>query len=1263
MERRGRYRGRGSRRGRGNFRERQRPGKVQPTRIIERNELPIFQHKDSILQHIGKYSIGIVEAATGSGKSTQVPQFIIERFPECTLIVAQTSRLGANEVATRVAEEMGSLLGDVVGTLFKGDSKISENTKITFTTTDILLEYSINENFKWDFVIIDEVHERSLETDLLLAVIKLRLNEGERFKLLIMSATIQNILPSYFLATDMKKILEQRYEKKKQERNLANWDENLFEDEDEEEKFGQNILRSRDAVEVLHNETRLFEIEEIYLEQTLEILEPLFMKIYPDQKLPELKDFSQFFVKDADTNPSEIPAVLYEIACKIILCQHLSLFKEEEKPYTFLVFLPGIIEINLMNDHLVTIFANRADDLEIIMLHTNIPDEEYEIIFNEPEIGKRRVILSSNIAESSITLTDVRFVIDFGMNRETAYNNQRNTSSFELVWATKSNMKQRAGRVGRVANGTAFRLMTTQFFKSMLYEYVKPEIQRSSLDKIILKLKLKNIENLRDLLGNILEAPDDMEILKTEKFLMEMGALNYAKKITLLGEIYSEFPFEIRVTRLCMFGILFGCLKESIKIGALISLEKGPIKNFSCLPGNMSKNHPQTYKSRLIFDMQMDSDLIMMMSAYDKWFDNYGHKIKDTVFNNGRRVPMKQRIPDEEAKFCSYFYLDPFVLREALCQYCEIEQKFIEIGLDPRHLQMHSDDGGFTLKLCIAAAFPGKYLISDYLLVDEVSRGKLIDKIGESHKSTLLIPDIPPCIVPSDIEHLISFNKEKPKKVSIVYSNALIEYESDVNPNTIKFVLWLGKYSRRYTNLAWVLLKRVTRDGQDRMIMKNLVNMTINELNKVPVNQRREGVIADLNCETTQNGTITDEVVFLSKPEYPYLLKFKDLASRSDVLIEDDSVNSNSFTTNPELAQKYMIVCANYMQRKNFVIGKNSTLMPFIPLLPHILSLIFSSKIEYVPNALKDRYHSIRFLNYETTLRFDYVFTSEDAKAINEIRRNLSLSLGMSELTTDASKVCTSKEDIIKLITKFRIPISLDIPDWRPIINWESESIPFEPEPEVLGSINLLDINENNSLFYDAKTLEEIRRRKLVYIDKLRNSSNAASCNKTELVCRECGESICNLDGIEDLEETPPIFSIKSYYGALQTVEVLPYENEYTEYVLNNFRVNSWELCSKNHIIAWNEDNFTFVCEYSPVVFRLPMMKILQLKKENWANGFAQVKTLSEKYTKEYSNQKFALECLICELNFKNTQEFYVHVNSLKHKANETLFLEPYLSS
>jgi hypothetical protein len=196
-------------------------------------------------------------------------------------------------------------------------------------------------------------------------------------------------------------------------------------------------------------------------------------------------------------------------------------------------------------------------------------------------------------------------------------------------------------------------------------------------------------------------------------------------------------------------------------------------------------------------------------------------------------------------------------------------------------------------------------------------------------------------------------------------------------------------------------------------------------------------------------------------------------------LIEDDSINFHTFETNPELASKHMIVCSEYVARKNLTFGRNTTLMPLMPLLPHILSLIFCQKVEYFANVFRERYNGIKFSNYETTLLFDYTFTSEDAKLINKIRYDISQNLGNSDHISDASHVSTIKDDIFLLLTKQRIPINRDLPDWKTIVKWDSVKIPYENQIETPVSIKLLEIHENSTLFYSETQEKEIKEEKL----------------------------------------------------------------------------------------------------------------------------------------------------------------------------------------
>ena len=176
-------------------------------------------------------------------------------------------------------------------------------------------------------------------------------------------------------------------------------------------------------------------------------------------------------------------------------------------------------------------------------------------------------------------------------------------------------MQQRAGRAGRVSEGTVYRLLTSDFYKS-LEDYPTPEMQRSCLDKIILKLKLMDISEPKAILAETIEPPSYQEICRTEEYLKSMGALNSKGKISRIGKIYADMPYDIRVTRLCIFSIMFHCVEEATICAAILSLDKMPISNFSNMRPAESLKHPLTYRQRLKFSQDSDSDLIMYMNAF-----------------------------------------------------------------------------------------------------------------------------------------------------------------------------------------------------------------------------------------------------------------------------------------------------------------------------------------------------------------------------------------------------------------------------------------------------------------------------------------------------------------------------------------------------------------------------------------------------------------------------------------------------------------------
>ena len=166
-----------------------------------------------------------------------------------------------------------------------------------------------------------------------------------------------------------------------------------------------------------------------------------------------------------------------------------------------------------------------------------------------------------------------------------------------------------------MADGTVYRLIPISFFNK-LNDYPTPEIQRSCLDKIILKLKLMDISDPKTILAETIEPPSYLEICKTEDYLKNMGAINARGKISRFGKIYADMPFDIRITRLVLFSILFHCVEEAVICASILSLEKMPITNFSNMRGIDSQKHPLTYIQRLKLSKDSNSDLIMYLNLF-----------------------------------------------------------------------------------------------------------------------------------------------------------------------------------------------------------------------------------------------------------------------------------------------------------------------------------------------------------------------------------------------------------------------------------------------------------------------------------------------------------------------------------------------------------------------------------------------------------------------------------------------------------------------
>ncbi|CAA7028264.1 unnamed protein product [Microthlaspi erraticum] len=565
--------------------------------LTTRASLPISEVKNGILQHLKEQDVLVVCGETGSGKTTQVPQFILDdmidsgRGGYCNIICTQPRRMAAISVAQRVADERCEAppgLGDsLVGFQIRHQSARSSKTRLLFCTTGTLLRKLVGDNALKDVthIIVDEVHERSLKSDFLLIILKRLIeNQSPKLKVILMSATINaDKLSSYFgqcpVVTAQGRthpvtsyFLEEIYEKTKyilaQDSPAALRSDTSNNDEIGSVKiprgkknlmlagWGDNELVSEDCV----NSSYVSSNYECYSDRTKENLKRLNENVTDYELLEEL------------------------------IC-HIDATCEEG---AILVFLPGMSEINMLLNRLAACYCFRGPSSDwLLPLHSSIAPKEQRKVFLHPPKGIRKVIVATNIAETSITIDDVVYVIDSGKHKENRYNPQKKLSSMVEDWISQANARQRAGRAGRVKPGHCYSLYTRHRFEKLMRSY------------------------------QALEPPSEVSIIYAISLLRKVGAVEGDEELTPLGHHLAKLPVDVLIGKMLLYGGIFGCLSPILSIAAFLS-HKSPFVH----PKDEKQNGHQV-KLALLSDKpasssnmnnnDRQSDHILMMVAYEKW--------------------------------------------------------------------------------------------------------------------------------------------------------------------------------------------------------------------------------------------------------------------------------------------------------------------------------------------------------------------------------------------------------------------------------------------------------------------------------------------------------------------------------------------------------------------------------------------------------------------------------------------------------------------
>lgn len=454
----------------------------------QRESLPVFKFRKQLLEAVHKNQLLIVVGDTGSGKTTQVTQYLAEAgFANNGIIgCTQPRRVAAVSVAKRVAEEVGCKLGQEVGYTIRFEDCTSPDTKIKYMTDGILQrEILLDPDLKkYSVIMLDEAHERTIATDVLFGLLKKTVKRRPDLKVIVTSATL------------------------------------------DAEKFSEYF----NGCPIFSIPGRTYPVEIMY---------------------------------------SREPETDYLDAALVTVMQiHLT-----EPPGDILLFLTGQEEIDtsceILYERMKALGPN-VPELIILPVYSALPSEMQSRIFDPAPPGSRKVVIATNIAETSITIDQIYYVIDPGFVKQNAYDPKLGMDSLVVTPISQAQAKQRAGRAGRTGPGKCFRLYTEAAFQSEMLPTSIPDIQRQNLSHTILMLKAMGINDL--LHFDFMDPPPTNTMLTALEELYALSALDDEGLLTRLGRKMADFPMEPSLAKVLIASVDLGCSDEVLSIVAMISV-------------------------------------------------------------------------------------------------------------------------------------------------------------------------------------------------------------------------------------------------------------------------------------------------------------------------------------------------------------------------------------------------------------------------------------------------------------------------------------------------------------------------------------------------------------------------------------------------------------------------------------------------------------------------------------------------------------------
>ncbi|XP_037936872.1 3'-5' RNA helicase YTHDC2-like [Teleopsis dalmanni] len=838
-----------------------RSNRIKSDMYREKQELPIYQYQDEIYRLLQTNSVIIISGDTGSGKTTQVPQYILidayQRKRPCRVIVTQPRRVAAVSVAHRVAEERGEQVGETVGYQIRMECRMRKTSNLIYTTSGCFLRTLMadaNEIFrKTTHLIIDEVHERDKFTDFTLISVKEHLKRNKNLKLILMSATMDIVLLSryfdncpilrvpgqsfnvqiYYLEDilyhsgyrtalmekylrSMAEIEQQQLEMQQQNFEPAELYGHLSSPLEEPPQFVDNIIDqccdvSKTTEELItlfdqlkfsisseglyvdtpHSETGITplmaackcnfpEYVEFFVKNQANVLlqdsqgytAVEYAANFSDRACTEILERTEFCLQqqlqftDEDVEKTQLLTAYQkqsnydnEVDHDLILSLLEGLYRGTH-PGAILVFLPGYNDIVQQRDLINSTLP--PGTYKLCILHGQMDSQDQ--IEALQRHNQRKIILSTNIGQTSITIPDLVYIIDSGKIKMKTYDSITESSQLQSVWISKADANQRSGRAGRTQNGICYRLYSKAKYEFMP-QFCIPEFMRIPLAEICLYAKTfdKNTD-CQTYLQRALNPPSKVCIQNAVKKLQILQVFNDDESVTDLGKQLVEIPLDVQLGICLLYGVFFKCFDPVLTIVAYHS-----VKDPFLLPTDRSAQGQASYQRKL-FSAQSFSDQLGVLELY---------KAYSTVRNNKKRC----------FDFCSKNSLS----YSAMEMFCATRRQISDLMVQKYRLGHNAtlfNDDWEMVKCCLAAGlYPNIAVLDRYK-----------NELSSSVEKKLIVQRTS-ALNPPGQKNLKDFIHQLPHDWIIFYEKSRVGKLCSINMNTVISPVVVALHCGRYCNI------------------------------------------------------------------------------------------------------------------------------------------------------------------------------------------------------------------------------------------------------------------------------------------------------------------------------------------------------------------------------------------------------------------------------------------------------------------------------